>query len=636
MQGYFLFIIILLAGAVLLSLFLKCDITFSIPLVIHLMVLCLFLTGYAGKLNWGVFIILGAEAAGLLYSLKKRLLHKKAFECLLSPGVIYFIICAAALWVINIGRYMNSFDDLYHWGLVIKNMLYYDRFAVADSMSVTYTTYPQASALPSYIALKLQGGWNEQLVFCTQALWCMSLTLKAFQKVRWKFWLQTIVTAVIMGSLPLIWSFRYTAYNTLGVDTLLAMIFAYLLVLCILEEKGFAKELAFWSGLAVLVLVKETGLFLAMFVIIFHTAIEMRDRSRKKRTVLLKSFACAAFSYLISCSWNVYLAFEHAFISKTAASRFSPELLWEILKGQADSVYGQTIKNAVHRITDLKLLRFGWNQSYLVWLLVIAAAVAAVVYLKPNGKNKTKTGICSMLLILVGAFLWWLGVMYVTLFQFSTYEMEILSSYDRYMSQYFLGILFTLCIVFLVYAGEKTGRIYGISSLCALSVVILFAGRPILSNIKFLLTSGEATLDFRQQDSSLYGAAILEELVPGIDRVYLIAQDDGPVLPDYYKAVYELSPVSVNRQSSFNERNDRRRSFVLGEKDSPEDDNTTSYTKSEFASVLKDYTYVCILSCDADFIESYGELFDGEVSEGWFYKVVIKNSELRLVKYRAF
>lgn len=47
---------------------------------------------------------------------------------------------------------------------------------------------------------------------------------------------------------------------------------------------------------------------------------------------------------------------------------------------------------------------------------------------------------------------------------------------------------------------------------------------------------------------------------------------------------------------------------MLGEKDSPEDDDTTSYTRPEFASVLKDDTYVCILSCDADFIDSYGEL----------------------------
>ena len=243
-------------------------------------VLFLYLLSLLGLLKSGP-VILGVMA--VLFLLKKR----KTEKPLLTPGVVCFCVYAAALWVLNMGRVPDGFDNYSHWALAAKELYLTHALPGPDTL-VTMTNYPPAVPLYQYFVLRL-AGFSEGAMLGANGIWMGALLSCGFGDCGWRDWKRWPVCAGLMAALTLV--IPNCAVN-LQVDALMGMTALAMGLLALWDEK---KTLPVQGLLgAVLVLTKMSGVML----LVLHCGLLTLLWRRRKGT---------ARELLMSAAWCVGL-----------------------------------------------------------------------------------------------------------------------------------------------------------------------------------------------------------------------------------------------------------------------------------------------------------------------------------------
>ena len=201
------------------------------------------------------------------------------------------------------------YDNFSHWAVVVKNMLITNRFPDAGSAIIDFKSYPLGSSAFLYYFCRVVG--NGQGVMLTgQVLLLFACFYAMFGVIK------DIKRFLLVGLLGL--SCTAMAYfnisirvNNLLVDFLLPALALASIAIVAAEQKRYgAACFTALPVLALLVIVKSTGIFFAAlcYAFIIARALRFRREDRSGAAYVRPALAVVALSLVTLVLWNVHTA----------------------------------------------------------------------------------------------------------------------------------------------------------------------------------------------------------------------------------------------------------------------------------------------------------------------------------------
>lgn len=597
--GYAIYLNLCRATRALETLFITCC----------LAIIFLYLFGIFGHLRIGFFVFLGMGILLGSYAVTRPLLIKdklislraEAFENLAylafaTPFLVaYFLIADNFLF--------TGWDEFSFWATSSK-MIYEFNSLYTQSMPIGFKHYPPAQQLFQYLFLSV-AGWSEKTVLYAQSFLTLTAILYS-------------TAALVKGNLTrltLFFSFCIVVYivefhysfSHIYADPLLGAVFCAALISA---SKFNGKILNFACTLlftAVLVLVKEIGLILALIVFFAfsYNAIWSIKNDMKSQIFYLLGFAL--FLFLTFESWQIYL---HHIGSHKA---ISPISLTDYFLNYDRERLNKTLLEFDRRLFKSGYLLFdnnlqwGNNFSVVTTSILLATSCIFIGWLNRSTTYFKNTVILSASLIL-GFVIYIFFLLFTYLVFFSAYEGIRLASFERYTSSYMLAwIIISLLLIFrTIESRSKWIAILLSSSL----LYLLFYCSPYNFKQDFQgINTDPRLLPTRIQIQSRVDA--IKAITNPTDSVYFIHQNST----GYERIIFHYL-IAPNPSSDW--------CWSVGRKYYPGDVWTCDQNLSD---LLKSYNYLVINQADEQFWEANSFLFEkpqsGRLSEG-IYKRVLK------------
>jgi hypothetical protein len=395
-----------------------------------------YLSGLAGVLPlMAVLLFFGGLFSLTLIVLRKK--FKLAFNrSSLSALNLAFFAGLIALVTSLIDTKFVHYDNFSHWAVVVKNMLLTNRFPDAYSAIIDFKSYPLGSSSFLYYFCSVAGG-EEGVMLTGQIVLLFACFYAMFGVIR------DVKRFLLVGLLGLCCSTM--AYfnisirvNNLLVDFLLPALALGAIAIIVSERKRFSAAcFTALPVLALLVIVKSTGVFFAAlcYVFLLQRAIRLRREDREGALFVRPALAVIVFSLVTLVLWNIHTA--SAFAGDT--SKFSYDL--QNLSGlQIDKTPEQ-----IRAITKLFLqtavsLRGIAAQGILIFnLLALAAYLVARFAMHKRWKL-----LGTLLALDAGIVVYYAGILAMYIVSMPLDEAQRLAGFDRYASSmvlFFIGAL---------------------------------------------------------------------------------------------------------------------------------------------------------------------------------------------------
>lgn len=539
MSALFLLLVVFLCAAGLWSL-LDCCAEDAFLLTAFLTISIGYVLGLVGLLPLVALLLWAGAACGGVLTIYKGVRCKFSgfSEFFTTAGLL--LVAALWFWWMLRGYALSDWDDFSHWGSSLKitfstNSLYtfFEDFG-------NFKSYPPASIVWQYAALKVVGnGFREDIALFAHQLFLLILLLYPLRTAGAKRPLSKGAGYFLF--ICSMWVVYPRGIHILGVDLLLGILTAILLLGQFLPSIKAPSPLLTALGCFVLCLVKSTGFPLALGVCacIALQQWKLSDRSlwqRIKIPVLSVSFALLA-----KVSWQIHLFI----LGISSRWEGSSQGLLSFLLGKGEAYQYQVLKNFTNSIfTECNygnLLHF----PFIGWF-VFAFVLGGIGYTlseKTNRPQLLSLSIASISLTL----LFTVGVLYSYLFVFNESEALGLSSVSRYLA--------TGCGLLLIsgVAVLWTSMLHKPKVCCAscptLAVLLFFA----LGNVPYMLDSLiHAPIQAAQtnHDAYLYRrtAQRIRSLGEDSPRVYLITANDAGITR--MRVDYELLPIVLPAHDS--------------------------------------------------------------------------------------
>ena len=602
-----------------------------LPLAAGTVIGILYLSGLLGDLNmgrYGCVLAGGIAAVGCAAFLLKR--GRAYLAQVLTPGLLGFGLLVLFLWYMSQGRLYQQWDDFSHWGLVVKNMCYFDQLGNIAESTVKFKEYPPAASLFAYFCTSF-GHYSETNAIRGMGYLTVAFLAPVFAGIRGFFpaegsvgqkdaggedagkgqkgasgegeggesagkapWPCLIPLMALVYLLPT--SLHRNTYAGLYVDAFLAVLFFYLIYAAFTYRGTRLRLLSMGTACALLVLTKESGLGLAAIALLLigvGQSLLHRDRRRK---AWLEVLACAAVCAAAQLSWKLYLTAANTVIeSSGAGGGFSLAALAELFAGQAPSYRYETIRNFGAFLFTEPMGGLFVMFPIAVWIVIFAAAAVLFLYVcRRRGERRLGQEAAVIFWgLLAGFAVYMLSLLVLYLFSYSEFEALRLASAQRYLSMYLTGML---CCFGLFYLRLFTKwRLLGYFGV--LACVFLCSTRDGVDNV--ILYPKESVLTSQWLWEGYAGAQRFQDKLDyQRDRVYVIAQNDEGI--DYWVLRGVFTPVQINPNYSWS----------IGESYGPQDVFTAYKNIYSWSDDLEEYTYVYLFRVDDKFREQFGALFE--------------------------
>jgi len=555
----------------------------------------LYCFGLAGALYTGVICVYGFAAAGLVFSVARRLHKRLSFrELVLTPGLAvlggWLILCV----LLSIGRVVSQWDALTHWSLVVKNMYYCDAFGNIAGAGSAFAEYPPAISLVEYFLVRSSPVFSEPIVYIAHNLLLLSLLAPALSRLkRWKF-SAMLPAGLILLLLPL--TSNTETYTNLYTDSTLALLFAYILYSYLSQKKqSVFSGLCVALGVFTLALSKPSAggmAGIALGILAFDVLLIKREGKRNDWLVVLAGAGALALAKL---SWSAYLdAHIHADMWNTAAKITLPNLMAS-LRSPADW-QRETIVLFIRNLCGHGCARL-LGISYLLWpaLFLVAGFLLPKSWKDRFGKSRLRIlGIG----IAIGFGLFMASLLVSYLLVFPEYESVVNASFERYASMMLLGAIGTGVMLALdVQLEEQSTGVNRVRWLWALLAFLLLIAPVHLADLSYFgKTEGQA-LRAKYTASESMGA----NRIPAGEPICYVSTNDSD-RNDYCIARYNASPAKLVNGI-----------FV------------PDMSAVDLASALREgYQYLYLDQVDDAFLIKYASLFatDTEISPQTLYRVI--------------
>ena len=584
-------------------------ITENLISIISIIILILFLGGLFHILNITFIFLLVISIIIFGYNLfnYKNIIKKR--ENIFNFEFLIFIILFILFSIGTEGRFLCNWDEFSHWGLSIKNMFYFDQFYSSNNMTTLFKDYPPVIALFQYFILKLNGNFNESLLYFSNQLLILSIVVRFYKIFENTTKLNKIIATILILFVPTI--FYRDVYVNLQVDAIIGILFFNVIYQYFSESKINVTELSL--SLFLLVLIKDIGLLFAgfAFLLIFIDQIFIKGKkeSIKQYNKIFILFSTIVLSYIL---WKLNL-----YINNIHSTWSNPINIKETIKSLlliGDGYQVIVVKNFIFSVfknsvsTMIQITIFNMFLFLILWILFIRN--------KLSGKEKKlRFTLFSIMFLFVGIlYLLILLILYIT--KFSEYEAVRLASFSRYINTYFVSAIFIYLFITLklLLEGKKSISI----ELMVIFVVsfYIFDIGPLLSLTGRFEFSKNYTIEKRNEYN------FYEKFVKNItfnEKVYVISQNSTG--EDSYIIRYLSSPKGINSGN-----------WSIGNPYYEGDIWTKNISLETWETdLLENYSYVYIHKYDEQFRNLYGSFFSSDLSNKTFYKVEkLENGKIML------
>lgn len=611
-------------------------------------ILVLFLSGllnFKGSLVLGYVILIAFSLFSFIFFVKAYLKnHKILKEILLIQGLLLMGVFLAFSLFLNYGRMLSIWDELTHWGSVIKNMYFLDALGTFKEASGSVGSYPPGISLFQYFLIRPFSEFTEFPAYIASNILFFSL-ITIFLK---KFNLRNVLflfTALLMPIFLLPISF-----TSIFVDSLLGILFGsiFLTYYSLDNEKYSIYRIVLISSIGViLTLIKDMGLVFSgiAYVIIlvdifFFQKNYTKEYILKGGTLFISKFKRFVFllsplltTMTIRLTWTLHLKLTNAFPSSTNPGGSLTNLIGNFINGKLLPYQYETIANFKEAIlrNPLEPLSFSAIELLIILVLLLIFISLTVKIISPSKKRL----LFALLEAIIGGafYIGFLLLLYLSIF--SKYEAVNLASYSRYVLSYMIGIFFFFFIFILQESRLSTYKtisqkkfIYELKLVMSVLLIFFlyhFLLNTTLDNIKSNILQARDSVNKTILIREKYNKILIwkEYFSDPSNQPYLISQSDRGF--DYFAIVHTLYPAQIEWRQDYS---------VALEPYYPElnDPWTFIITPTDWAEyVKKNYKFLYIFKFDQQFLDTYGSFFD-KVESNALYKVTINDSgDLELI-----
>lgn len=612
------FFLIISAGSVFCSAILGKKYEETLPISCAAIVFVLFVSGLLGRLNVGAAIVCVLSVfcyiIAVLRCIKNRntkTLVRNTFTGAFWIYVVFCIVIVASVY----GKVLNKWDEISHWGTIVKAMAMSDDFGTNPSLNVMFRSYPPGMGLFQYMLEKINV-WLTAEIFCEWQLYVsyqmflFAFIMPFFARSSKKNIIASVVGGITVFVAPLV--FYCDIYSSLYIDPFLGALSGTGLAMILLKkEKDIFYTLRIVSICSILVLAKDAGIFFAIMISLFYILDVMTDLKHRDKKTFFSVLGVVLSVAIPKLLWEMEIKIHRIVKLFNGEVDFGQLVRIILLK---DDTYKSQVWSEFWRAFIRETVEIGQQnvQINYVWLLIILFSILLVV----AKLLKKKVG-AIILAVILQTTIYILGLVISYIFKFSEYEALNLASYERYMNINCLSILMLVIIssVSLLYdMADKRKNLY-----------ILLFGMIII----ILTPSIELIAHFAREPvhKSVAERTVYESVAQKVEKqtevganVYLIVQESAGY--EFHVMKYLLLDRDFNSGE-----------WSIGEPCWEGDIWAVKKDADEWMNDLcENYDYVILYNINEYFRENYSHLFkDEKVCKKALYRVNKSNQTLEFV-----
>lgn len=568
------------------------------------------------KLSVG--IMLGVICSSM--TIYAKLVREKSFDAIkkvylnekgtIEWAVIMFIIMYGVIFILNVGKHYNMWDEFSHWGWFVRESYQNDALFCISEHRFEHKDYvPGVSlfeALWCTLSLKFSEANSYRGIQMLQAAMIMPVACRIEEKKYRNSWdkiVKLIVNLVIVFGIPLFSKVPF--YHTIYQDLILGVFVFYCVWIVASEEFSNYSLFVFGLSLCNMIMCKLTAVafvpVLFLLYTIYHHKYSSKAISRIK--IWLGTIIAVVLSIVPYGLYGFYL--DKYNIGGSAVQGYSSISLKKIV-----DVITHNGNIAYQAVVDREYLRALATDGIIgklsyIWIILGASAIVfLLMLLQDDRENKSKLKLISLWILLVGVY--YAIVMYVMyMVMFSEYEATGLASYSRYMSTFVLATLLIVAMVIIRFTVSRARFIPAlVAAMLVENIVVLFGANQLLPGV----LAGDEIWNEGHIDY------LNDSLPTGADLLFVTSVAD--------MEAGRLSFYCPEIQFTCN---------VYGTQLYDGDVWSKNMSLNEFVDEITNHEYIYLFSYDDSFIDLYKDAFESDtvIAPGKLYKVENEDGLIR-------
>ncbi len=311
-------IVVILPIAALISVLFGKKIDDTLALAASFSLLGLFLGGMIFPFSVCIYLIVLLSIVSfvclIIYNIKN---HTTNLKLLLTPGMFFLAVFMAYSMLSSEGRYFAYQDEYSAWAVGCKFMYLYDHYIVNGLPLYSCYNHMPASRLWGLFSTRIWFRYAEGILIFGQSMLCIAFMLPFLD--RFNFRKKTgcaIATMLFLAFFPRIGRGVAFDYMNIMIDALLAIVNIYV---CLMFRRFLRTRSRFYSlsvliGLAMSVLTKESGFFIALIevFVMFCVLINEQKRDNYWTDRRIVGFICIQVlaPFFVIAAWKLYLSMQ--------------------------------------------------------------------------------------------------------------------------------------------------------------------------------------------------------------------------------------------------------------------------------------------------------------------------------------
>lgn len=411
---------------------------------------------------WSAIALCGGCYAWSVVKLMKDRDWKASLRRFFTPAMVTFalVMLVVTLWAPSM---VTLWDDLRHWAAVPKVLYYTQRLQLGENSRLwggVFNTYLPGMPLFQYFFAKTRGVFLEKHLFVAYSLLTLSVFLPALKRLRWKDALLLPFAAAVILFVPQAFANQtwdqLRFYTTLYIEPALGIFFGFGLFHAYCgPQKDWLSAVRFALGLAVLTLLKDTGIVLALFCLLSAfwcgrgKRADVLPGGGGMRGYRIRLCVCCAAPVLVWAAWKIVCGVygDAAWFSGSTSAQGILEFV--LHPDAAQAAFARRFLAALYREPLLfarifEIVTVNGSLSFLGAFGVLSGMGFAAYWLILREKRCAFLKIygcwaCAAVVYVIGLF--WLYL--------QTFDGTI-PSFSRYVSVLFAGYLSFLAMIWLV------------------------------------------------------------------------------------------------------------------------------------------------------------------------------------------
>ncbi len=569
-----------------------------LPITLMIIPLILFLSEFIfHTFQIGIYSIIFLAMIGIKTTIEKVVKKDKmAIRNAFSKGFFSFILIFIFFLILDAQREFTLWDELAHWGMMVKEMLRLDSFySISNSLLVWHKDYPPFISLFEYFWCCLLG-YKEEIVFLSFHIFEIGLIVPYFVDTLKKK--STILLLPILLISTILMFDSYQIFLSIQVDFLISIEVLFGLIFLFVEkENTLYKNITLTLILTALLLTKQIGLPLAFMLLAFYFINSIWiEKNLKDKHFLIFSVTFVIIPFIFFGIWNLYTTIINTGaqfnISNVNLKEYFEIIFFHKGKDYKLSAISLFYKYLFTEPVLVKPFTLGYIPCSILFFLFLLLFFA--FNKKELGWKKFLTLILIFLCGSIGyAFL--MSVLY--LFCFSVEETITLACFGRYMSSYIIIEFLFLMYLQLYYWSNKPNfccKTILLSIICILSVLGSYKN--------FLISKQQAHYtDFKRIANEVM-------VTEKNSKLFVIMKDNSF---EYLLPYYLDSRILDSTFHDF---------YHL----------ITTYDKERVLNVLFNQDYLYIDEIPENFIKEYNAYFDPSILPRTLYKINQEERKIRI------